>query len=162
MSWWKAEEGFRTSVRISRCGELFRRHVDGEPRAILRLCAPLPTPLTASRAAAAPRLTTYPLRSPPITSLPSAGTRQPEAVPQRPDRKARDRQAQMGHGVQGLPSLRRRVHEPAGAPSRKCALLLLLLALAALTSVLLPAPARSWPAPRSGSTATFRASWARC
>lgn len=41
-------------------------------------------------------------------------TSEPKAVPERPDREARDGEAEVGNGVQGLPGVRRRLHEHAG------------------------------------------------
>eukprot|EP00964_Phaeocystis_antarctica_P070939 scaffold43217_cov44-Phaeocystis_antarctica.AAC.1 len=43
---------------------------------------------------------------------------QPQALPERPDRQAGDCQAQVGHGVQGVLGLGRRVHEPAAGEHR--------------------------------------------
>ena len=54
-----------------------------------------------------------PLPSPSL-SHPAAQHRQPQAVPGGPHRQARDGQAEVGHGVQGLPRLHRCVHEPSG------------------------------------------------
>lgn len=41
-------------------------------------------------------------------------TSEPEALPQRPDRQACDGEAEVGHGVQGLPGVCGRIHEHAG------------------------------------------------
>lgn len=41
-------------------------------------------------------------------------TPEPEAFPERPDGQAGDGEAEVGHGVQGLPGVCGRVHEHAG------------------------------------------------
>lgn len=46
-------------------------------------------------------------------------TSEPEAFPQRPDRQARDGEAEVGNGVQGLPGVSGWLHEHAGEEENK-------------------------------------------
>ncbi len=44
-----------------------------------------------------------------------ADARQSEAIPEQSDREVGGSQAEMGHGVSGVPGVRRRIHESPGA-----------------------------------------------
>lgn len=53
-----------------------------------------------------------------IRALPAEPAPQPKALPQRADGETGDGEAEVGDGVQGLPRLRRRLHEYAGEGRR--------------------------------------------
>lgn len=103
----------RVGLRFSGRRRAPRRHGEGGTRAARRGAGRV-----GGGAGAAAVVNGWEGRAVLIRALPAEPAPQPKALPQRADGETGDGEAEVGDGVQGLPRLRRRLHEYAGEGRR--------------------------------------------